>query len=204
MRHGAHLQVLALPTQTPSHVDVCQCSRKRSLLRRSPTAGSGMHDLEIGSVQFQSPRRKTRHTQLSPHASAAGCSVSRASQEKPSPAPVHRTGDCSSSCRDKPSFTPFRWFCRNNYITLMRSCASSPPSPIVRLRRTRRMLPPALGGLRFRVPPIPGHRCAQEYGKDHLVLQTGACTLPARQQNYTIPGLKLSNHARSENILQAS
>ena len=30
----------------------------------------------------------------------------------------------------------------------------------------RRMLPPALGGLRFRVPPVPGRLRAWEYVKD--------------------------------------
>ena len=45
-----------------------------------------------------------------------------------------------------------------------------------------RMLPPALGGLRFRVPPAPGPSCTREYGKDQVVMRS-----PARHENYTTP-----------------
>ena len=49
------------------------------------------------------------------------------------------------------------------------------------------MLPPALGGLRLRVPPVPKQLGPREYRK------INAMRSPARQENYTTYSTELSN-----------
>ena len=50
------------------------------------------------------------------------------------------------------------------------------------------MLPSALGGLRVRVPPVPGRHTPGSNGKDQVVTRS-----PARHRNYTTPPLQMAS-----------
>ena len=54
----------------------------------------------------------------------------------------------------------------------------------------RRMLPPALGGLRVSRAAAPGPSCTREYGKDQVVMRS-----PARQEDYTTPRFQMASAA---------
>ena len=74
------------------------------------------------------------------------------------------------------------------------------------------MPPPALGGLRFRVPPVPGHRCAREYVEEQTFLKVASIipnSIPSHKPickivwNYGIVETAISQCGIPEGITEA-